>query len=571
MRLKILHIIIVVFFLIALLGLVYTQVFKGLFYYRKSQNNCIRIVPQQAKRGLVLDRNAAVLADNRMSFNLAIIPQELKDKEQEFLSISRILDKDKASLEKEFRKNQSLPFVPAIVAKNIDKKQAIILEQKKSGFPGVIVEQDAQRFYPFHGAAAHAIGYVGEIDKTRITKLKDYGYKVKDIIGYSGLEEFYDAILRGQEGGAQIEVDNRGIPVRVIADRLAQRGRDITLTLDLRIQKIASDLLEGKRGAIIVMDPNNGEILAMVSSPTFDPNIFVSQNSGEDINGLLNNKNSPLLNRAVAGLYSPGSVFKAVVAVAALESKKIDIYSSFFCNGKMNLGGRDFNCWSKHNDQNLEQAIMHSCNVFFYHLGLLLGADLLNKYAVEFGLGSLTGIDLPVESKGLVPSRSQKSIFKKEAWFPGDSLNFSIGQGDLLLTPLQAVKLMAIIANNGIIIKPHLLKAIEGKDIELPKKYRKVNIKAETLARVKSYLLGVVKSETGTAHLLAMDNLSIAGKTGTVQTAGFGRQHAWFVGFAPFEKPKIVFCVFLEHGGYSSESCVIAKEMLQEMLKEKIF
>lgn len=518
-----------------------------------------------------MDRNGVALADNQISFNLAVIPQEIKDKEREFLKISQILGKDKGALEKEFRKNLSLPFAPAVISKNIDKKQAIILEQKKASLPGVIIEQNSKRFYPFSEGASHVIGYVGEIDKARINRLKDYGYKAKDIVGYSGLEEFYDEILRGADGGVQIEVDNRGSPVRIIADRTAQKGKDIITTLDIRIQRIASDLLEGRRGAIIVMDADNGQILAMASRPAFDPNIFVSEFSEEKINRIFNDRNSPLLNRAVSGLYSPGSVFKAVAATAGLESKKINRKTSFFCSGKMNLGARQFNCWSKHDNQNLEEALKHSCNVFFYQLGLILGPDNLNRYALEFGLGAQTGIDLPAESKGLVPSRGQKKISKKESWYPGDTLNFSIGQGDLLLTPLQAVKLMAIIANNGKIIKPHLLKAIDAKEVEDKRKNNEVKINKDALSQVKSYLKGVVKSETGTAHILHMENLSVAGKTGTVQTEVLGRQHAWFVGFAPFEKPKIVFCVFLEQGGSSTEACIIAKKMLEEMLKENLF
>ncbi len=571
MRFKILHIIIIILFLVAFFGLVYTQIFKGSFYYRLSKNNCIRIIPQEARRGLILDRSGTVLADNRISFNLALIPQELSDKEEVWQYLSKTLGKSRSILEREYKKNKSLPFVPAVTVKGIEKHQAIILEQKKPDLPGVIIETGAERFYPQGEVTCHVLGYVREIDQRRITRLRDYGYKVKDIVGYSGVEEFYDGYLRGQEGGTQFEVDNRGRSVRIIADRLAKKGQDITLTLDLRIQKIAARLLEGRRGAIIVIDPGNGEILAMVSSPSFDPGIFIGRSSQERIADLLGNRNYPLLNRAIAGLYSLGSVFKAVVAVAALASQKINSNTSFLCTGKLSAGQREFNCWSKHGNQDIEEALAHSCNVFFYHLGLLAGVDLLNKYALEFGFGNPSGIDLPSEARGKVPSRAQKRLSQREPWYQGDTLNFSIGQGDLLVTPLQAVRAMAVLANNGVLVRPHLLKAIEGKVVNGRQNFARINIKSDILRKVKSYLREVVRSPTGTASILNMENLSVAGKTGTVQTGRNARQHAWFVGFCPFEKPKFVFCVFLEHGGYSSESCVIAKEMLQEMLKENLF
>ncbi|MDP2940186.1 MAG: penicillin-binding protein 2 [Candidatus Omnitrophota bacterium] len=571
MRLKVFHVIILVFFLVALTGLVYTQILKGGFYYRLSKNNCIRIIPEVAKRGLILDRQGEILADSRISFNLAVIPQELKDKDLTFQLLAQVLGKNPTALEKEYRKNMNLPFVPVVIDKGIEKKLAIILEQKKEEFPGVIIGPSSERFYPHYGTNAHILGYLREIDASRIVRLKDYGYKVKDMVGYSGIEEFYDKELRGKDGGTQIEVDNKSRPIRVIALKPAQKGKDIRLTIDLRIQKIASELLEGRRGSIIVMDAFNGEILAMVSSPTFNLDVFINQAERGQINKLSKDPNAPFLNRAISGLYSLGSVFKTVVAIAALDSAKITEQSHFFCDGKLSLGSRDFNCWSKHDNQNIKEAIVHSCNVFFYHLGLLLGPELLNKYALNFGLGTPTGIDLPFELKGIVPSRTQKRLLRKEAWYQGDTLNFSIGQGDLLVTPLQAVKMMAIIINNGLIIRPHLIKAIDSKEVNFSENPSRVNIRSEILSKLKSYLREVVGSQTGTAHILDMANLSIGGKTGTVQTGEGGRQHAWFVGFCPFEKPKIVFCVFLERGGSSSESCIIAKKMLEEMIKQGFF
>ncbi|MDP3143670.1 MAG: penicillin-binding protein 2, partial [Candidatus Omnitrophota bacterium] len=266
MRLKILHIIIIILFCIVLSGLVYLQLIRGSAYYLSGQNNCIRLITQQAKRGIIYDRNGVVLADSRLSFDVTVIPQDFKNPEESFNYLSRFLQKDRAELIKRYRLNRWALFAPVVVAKNISREEAIKLEENKNQIPGVAVQINPKRFYPFGPACSHLLGYLGQIDRFRVTKLKDYGYKIKDIVGYSGVEEYYDNFLRGEDGGTQIEVDNRGNQVRMLGMRLPKDGRSITLTVDSRMQKIAADLMVGKKGAIIFMDPLNGEILCLVSS-----------------------------------------------------------------------------------------------------------------------------------------------------------------------------------------------------------------------------------------------------------------------------------------------------------------
>jgi penicillin-binding protein 2 len=569
MRLKILHIIIGLLFGIVVCGLIFLQLIRGNSYYDLSRGNCIRLITQEAKRGTIYDRNGVVIADNRISFDVAVTPQELKDPDGIFGYLSRVLQRDQDDLVRKYRLNRWVPFAPVIVARNIQREEAIRLEENKNQLPGISVQINAKRFYPFGPACSHILGYIGQIDRFRVTKLKDYGYKVKDMVGYSGVEEYYDNFLRGEDGGTQIEVDSKGNQERLLGLRLPTDGKDITLTVDSRIQKIATDLLDGRRGAVVFMDPASGEIWCLVSSPAFDPNAFIERNDDALLSGYLRNPSSPLLNRAIKGLYSPGSVFKIITALCGLESGKISPPTSFFCKGIFELGNREFSCGEPHGIQDLRMAMVHSCNVYFYHVGLMAGPEMLNKYAREFGLGSPTNIDLPSESRGLVPSRLQKKISKNEQWYNGDTVNFSIGQGDILTTPLQMVELMSIFVDGATGIRPHLVKKIEEKDVAYPSAATKLKIKSESLAGVRSYLRSVVADSTGTAHILDIEGLGVAGKTGTVQVSK-GDPHAWFVGFFPVKKPRLVFCVFLENGGSSYNACVVAKEILEAMVAQKI-
>ncbi len=569
MRLKFIRLIVSFLFFLIVLALVRTQIIKGSKYFSLSQNNSIRVIALEEKRGRIFDRNGVALADNHSSFDVMVIPQEIKDKNRLFGYLSKVLSQDKEKLLKRYRQRMRAPFDPVVIARDVSKEAAIMVEEEKFRFPGLLVKKGYERYYPFSSVNAHILGYVGKINRSRITHLKDYGYNMQSIVGYSGIEEYYDDILSGEAGGLQVEVNNRGEQVRVLGSKAAVNGGDMTLTIDNRIQKIAADLLAGQRGAIIVMDFDNGEILGMASAPSFDPNHFVD--GSLEVNALFSDKNAPLINRAVGGRYPPGSVFKIPVAVAALESHKITEHTSFLCEGVYVFGKREFRCSHTHGVQDLIAGIAHSCNIYFFNAGLILGPEIMSRYARMLGLGSLTGVDLPYEAKGLIMEGPQRRSKPTQRFYRGDILNMSIGQGDTLVSPLQLSVMMAAVANEGKIVKPHLIQSIAGeKVVQENVTASGVSISQSTFAVVKKGLEQAVKLESGTAHLLDIEGLSVFGKTGTAQSSGELAHHAWFVGFCPSGKTRIVFCVFLEHGGASYNACMMARNLLIALQQEQI-
>lgn len=568
MRLKIFRIIIIILFLGITAGLVYTQVMCGFDYFTQSQNNIIRVVPIDGKRGLILDRNGVVLADNRMSFDVMVVPQELKDKDSLFTYLSKILGIEKDKLLKIYRSRVLASFAPVVVAKDVKRETAIVLEENKFRFPGLMVHAGFKRYYPFIDVDAHILGYVGKINRSRITQLKDYGYTIQNTVGYSGIEEFYDSFLRGEDGGLQIEVDNRGKQVRLLGYKESVMGENITLTIDNRIQKMAMDALEGRKGSVVVMNMETGEILGMVNYPSFDPNAFVE--GRQEISAYFNDSAAPLLNRAISGQYPPGSTFKIPVAIGALESHKINPGTSFTCPGYYMLGRRQFSCSHTHGVQNFNEGLAHSCNVYFFNTGLLEGPELIVKYARLLGLGDLTNIDLPYEAKGLIPDKPIRRTGRDQKWHTGDILNVSIGQGDILATPMQLVRMMASIARNGEEIDPYVLKSVGAADVQRHPASKHLDVSQQTLDIVRTGLRAAVGDYAGTAHILDIKDMPISGKTGTAQTSGGKAHHAWFVGFSPNTKTKIVFCVFLEHGGSSYNACFVARNLLLRMKEEEI-
>lgn len=573
MRLKIVGLMIVFFFGVITCGLVYTQALKGHYFFNLSKNNRIRVVPKEARRGRIFDRRGVVLADNRISFNVLVVAQEVRNRNELFSFLSEVLQTDRQKLWGNFQQKTVNAFTPVVVAENIPKEKAMALEENKFRFPGLIIEVGFQRVYPLREVAAHVIGYVGKLSPSELNKLKGYGYTVQNLIGKSGIEEFYNSYLKGEAGGLQVEVNNRGEQVRVLGVREPVKGQDITLTMDSRIQKTAMDLLVGQKGAVVVMDLDKGEILAVASSPSFDPNLFVEGNrlvSQLFVDSLSADSLAPLLNRAVSGVYPPGSIFKVMIAICALENKKIHPQTTFFCPGYYTLGHRQFRCTHVHGVQNLTAGIAHSCNVYFYNIGLLLEANLINKFARMFGLGSATGVDLPYEARGSLPNIHQWRLRHGRSWSKGDMLNLSIGQGDIQVTPLQLVRMMVMVANGGRQVRPHLVKAIGSVPINEETPSLEKTIHNRTYEIVKAGLRAAVGDYSGTAHILDLNGLTVLGKTGTAQTSPNQYPHAWFVGFIPDAKTKMAFCVFLEHGGSSYYACQLARDLLTLLQGENI-
>lgn len=566
MRIGKVRIFIGILFFVLLTRIFYLEIIQGNFYYGLSNKNCIRVIPYEGVRGRIFDRNDEVIVDNQISYNASVIPQEFKQNAAALSKLVLLLGKSTSAITKTIKKDFLSSFTPIIVAKDINKRTAFLIEENKLALPGVILQIIPKRKYPYHALASHLLGYVARIDNWRITKLKDYGYKIKDTVGFSGIEEVREQALRAVEGGTQIQVDHRGRLQQVLGFREPQSGKDIYLTINRRIQQIVEDAFLGRKGAAALLNVDTGEVIALVSSPGFYPGAFLEPDEAGYVKSLLSNPDTPLINRAITGQYPFGSVFKVVSSLAALEKHKINPDKRYFCSGKLLVGKKEFKCWSTHDSQDLVEAITHSCNVYFYRLALLLGPDCLTEFAQKYGLGKSTGIDLPSEVSGYVPSTLSRKM-KLRSWYDGDTANFGIGQGDLLVSPIQAARLMAAIANGGKLLKPYLVRRISDEEVEPPAGYR---IGLDPYARKVAIegLKQVVNSPTGTANI-GWGDLKVAGKTGTAQVQG-KLSHGWFAGFLPYDKPKLAFCFFLENTGPSINAVRLAQEVFTKMQEENL-
>lgn len=564
MRINKVRFLIELLFVILVMGAFYLQIMRGNSYFSLSIRQSVRVIPFEGVRGKILDRNGEIIVDNRVSYNISVLPREFKQNSDSLNKLAALLKKSASEINKTIKKDFISASRPIIVAKDVDKKTAFLIEENKFALPAVVVQVIPKRSYPYHNSASHLLGYLSRIDRWRVTKLKDYGYEVKDMVGLTGIEESLEQVLRAQGGGIQLEVDHQGGMSRVLGFRQSRHGKDVHLTIDIRIQKLIENAFAGRRGAAVLMEPDSGKIIALASFPDFSPHMFLEEDNAEYINGLLTDSDAPLLNRAISGQYPLGSVFKVVSAIAALEKKKITAEKRFFCPGRMLAGLKEFNCWSIHYSQDLLEALTHSCNVYFYHLALLLGADTLSEYAGRFGLGKPTGIDLPYETQGFVPSVLARRI-KLRNWYDGDTANLGIGQGDLLVTPIQAVRFMAAVANGGSLVEPYIVERIDTQELK-PKPAVDLGLGPKIIKAVIEGLKQVVNAETGTANI-GWGDLRVAGKTGTAQVNN-KLSHGWFVGFLPYDKPRLVFCFFLEHTGPSIHAVTLAHQVFKQLQEE---
>ncbi|MEE8359653.1 MAG: penicillin-binding protein 2 [Candidatus Omnitrophota bacterium] len=548
MRIRILGVIIFIPVFLLVTGLFYLQIIKGANYQRLATRNRIRLVPIESPRGRIFDRNGVLLVNNRISFDVSIITQELKNKDVVFDKLARRLNQTKESLEEALKNNFITPFQPVKIAFDIGKIKAITIEEERIDLPGVLIETAPHRHYIYKNTGSHIFGYLGLINSRELEKLKSYGYTMDDYVGRAGVEKYYDNYLKGTHGGMQIEVDNMGHQVGILGIREPIKGKDLYLSIDIRLQEFIEEIFKDARGVACVMDPRSGEILSLVSSPSFDPNIFMARKNSGEITDLFQSEDYPLLNRSTQCSYPPGSVFKIVTISAGLE-KKISPERTLYCSGLYFLGGSIFRCWKEkgHGALAARDALKHSCNVYFYQLGRMAGAEEIANFATKYGFGQPTGVDLPGEFSGLVPNRMWKFLNKREPWYEGETLNYAIGQGFLLVTPMQIVRMVSSVANGGDLVRPFLVKRIEDVDISQTRK-TPVNISKETLDIVKEGLIKVVNDPDGTGRRAYIKGVRVAGKTGTAQTSQ-PRTHAWFTGFAPSDDPKVALVVFLEYGG----------------------
>ncbi|MEE8205015.1 MAG: penicillin-binding protein 2 [Dehalococcoidales bacterium] len=559
-----------------------------------SLNNRIRLKRIKSSRGLVRDSHGAVLVSNRPGFHAALILEDAGlHLEESLATLSRLLDVPLEQFKKKIAKARPklLPFRPLLLSRHLTPTQVALLEEHQLDLPGITVVVEPVRNYHFGALAAHLLGYVGEITESQLKKPIYQGVRQGDQIGQYGLEKSFDPYLTGEDGGKQIEVNAEGRELQVLGQRQSVPGLNLVLTLDLQLQLKAESLMEGKTGALVALDPTNGEVLAMVSSPNFDPNLLAAGISREQWQEIVEHPNHPLHNRVIQSQYPPGSVFKILVTAAALDQGVVDLQTRHLCLGSLSLGRWTYDCWREggHGELGIVQAFSRSCNVFFYNLGRELGIERIASYARKFGLGRPSGIDLANEKGGLVPSREWKKRVYGQIWLPGETISLAIGQGYLGVTPLQLANLAAVAANSGTLYRPYLVKRIvsAGGQVERvfhPEVLGKVNLKPEHWQILRRGMRGVVNSERGTGRRARIPGLDVSGKTGTAQVVAKRpddeekideedlpeelRDHAWFVAFAPgYGTPRIALAILVEHGGHGGSACApLARELIQEYL-----
>jgi penicillin-binding protein 2 len=543
-------------FLILSLRLLQLQVLDTALYKQMSEDNRLKILKTPAPRGIIYDRNGTPLVKNIPSFSVSMIYEN--GRHLDIDALSGFLGMKKEEIREKLHRKDNSPFVPIKLKQGLSFEEIARIEARKSDFPGLFVETDVGREYLFGKVGAHIIGYLGKITTSQ-TNNPVLGPQLKHfppdaLIGQWGIEALFDERLRGTPGENIIEVDALGREIRIIQERQPIKGNDVTTSIDINIQKAVEDSFGSKAGALVAIKPDTGEILALESLPSFDPNIFSSGIQYEDWKHLIEDKKKPMLNRAIQSQYPPGSTFKIITAVAALEEGVIDLNTKINCSGGVNYGKWTFGCWKKggHGPVDFHRAIVESCDVYFYELGKRLGIDRIYKYATAFGLGRETGIMLaPVtERKGLVPNTEWKKDKKNLSWYLGDTFISAIGQGYVTATPVQMASMTASFVNGGHIYRPSLVSG--GGE---PK--GSVTLKPETVTTIKEALSGVVNAPNGTAQRAKSVIVEIGGKTGTAQVVGKKKgavaekfmDHAWFVAFAPVDNPEIALSVFVEHGG----------------------
>jgi penicillin-binding protein 2 len=549
----------IVFFVILGLRLFQLQVLGRSVYHQKSENNHVRQIPAPASRGLVLDRNGRVLVDNRPSYSLYIVPYEFRKNRIDAEVIAATIGLSVDEIEKRIVEYGGGPFTPVRLIQDMDFRTLSVVEENRIDLPGIFYQVEPVRIYPSAARMSHLIGYLSEIDKKELESLKSFGYDRGSLIGKSGIEKKYDSWLRGEVGYRYTEVDVRG---REIGNFDRERdvpsvpGHNLKLTLDSEMQFYIEQLMEGKRGAVIVVDPRNGEVLSMSSKPDYDLNPFAGKLDPEYWQALQNNPDKPLLHRAVQAQLPPGSTYKLVLAIAALESRKGISEMEADCDGQLQLGRRTFHCWRKegHGHVRFVDAISWSCNVYFYHLMLKTGLEPWIHYGRLLGFGEKTDIDLGEENTGLLPElRYLNRKYGKNGWGKGMWLNLSVGQGDLLVTPVQMVWLASVIGMEGRVGRPHLLQSVQDpvsgiwKEIDVNEE-EILGISQETYDRIKTGMYRVVYGEGGTGTAARVAGIRGGGKTGTAQNPQ-GEDHAWFIGFAPLKNPEIALVVLVERGG----------------------
>jgi len=585
-RFRMLFIIVSVALSLLVMRLWYLQVIKGDELRQRSENNNVRLRKIKPMRGLIMDEGRRVLVDNQPSYDIVFIPNRTKD-------IRKVIEKIRALYTERSLTFSTLtsppdrvkPFVPVLLERNVSMEKLAVVETHALELPGVATEVTPVRQYLNGEMTAQLIGFTGEVSPEDMERDATGKLSPGDIIGKLGIEKFLDGHLRGKNGAEQVEVNVAGKAVRSLGRIPAELGDNVVLTIHSTLQEAAWTAIGDRAGAVVALDPRNGAVLALVSSPSFDPNLFNGGISFDDWENLSSDIRHPMENRSISGQYPPGSTYKPVIAAAALEEGLITPETTFFCNGAFEMGDRTFRCWQSkgHGNVNLHRAIVESCDVYFYNLGKLLGVDRIAYYARAFGLGAPSGIDLTQEKGGLIPTKQWKLSRLREPWQMGETISLAIGQGFNLVTPIQLANVYATLANGGTLYRPRLIKQLESSDGHVVKRYGPeklgvLPVRPQTIALINKALWGAVNERGGTGYILKRKEQDVAGKTGTAQVIGLPqdekarkkkritadlRDHALFVGFAPYGNPEIVVAVILEHAGHGgSAAAPVARKVI---------
>ena len=587
-RLTVLQVSVVVTFAALAISFWFLQIVQHARYGEMAENNHQRTLALRAPRGVLFDRNGKVLVENRHSFNVSIVREHTKDLDRTTRLLAAVAGLDVSQVRQIVDRHRGEPsYRPIVVIEDASLGQVAAIVARRLDFelPDVVVEEVPMRQYPTDALAAHLFGYVGEANDTQVG---DDGIRTGAIVGQSGIERVYNKLLMGQDGARRVVVNSMGREIRTLEEVPAVEGRRVQLTIDYDLQKAAEDGFKhaGFNGSAVILDPRDGEVLSLVSLPAYDPNDFAAGIDRATWAALNSDALRPLQNRAIQGRYSPGSVFKIIVATAALEEGLIDPDFKVNCGGGATFYGRYFKCWLKggHGAVDMRHAIEQSCNVYFYTLGNMLGVDRIHKWAEHLGLAGVTGIDLPNEQESLVPSTAWKLARTGEKWYAGETISVSIGQGQVSVTPASMAVMIATVANGGTKVTPHVIRAVdEGGGWRLatpPARADRVAFRPETLSALHDGLWMVVNA-AGTGGRARIPGRDVAGKTGTAQmisnqgrqaARGSGRDlrdHGWFVFFAPKDDPQIAGVVFGEHNEHGYLGASIAKHVIETYFAKK--
>jgi len=565
------------------------QVAQHQKFERLAENNHTRRLPLPAPRGVVFDRHGAVLVDNQYMYNITVDREQSSNVEQTLRVLSAATGVPEAELRENYNQRRRLPsFRPLVLIENATEEQVIATMARKAELPGVNPEFVPTRKYPGSDMAAHVFGYVSEVNEAQLSRPEFEGLGAGARVGQSGVEQAYNRLLMGTDGDRSVVVNSLGREILQVGKDLPVQGRRLQLTIDADVQRATEEGFRhfGYNGAAVILDPQSGEVLSLVSLPAYDPNRFALGIDPATWRSLTTDRLRPLQNRALQGRYSPGSTFKIAVAVAALEEGVITPEKHVFCPGGATFFGRFFKCWlaGGHGYVNMRHALERSCNTYFYTVGNMLEVDRIHKWSSALGLGEISGIDLPNEVRGLVPSTEWKRRVMKEKWYPGETISVSIGQGQVNVTPLSMAVMMMTVANGGTRYTPHVLKAVDDgegwKPVQPPPPQSSVRMKKSTYDAVHEGLWMVVNA-AGTGGRGRVPGYNVAGKTGTSQvvsnqnkaaiarTGQDVRDHGWFVFFAPHDKPEIAGVIFAEHAEHGYLGAPIARYAMETFFAKK--